>query len=228
MNKYPLDQRGIDNIASALVKHNASHVKLNNKLADLLRLAMAELSDSEDTIDWWEKAERLLKSIHQRTMDFENLRFDQNNGHKQDLLSPYKDEISDKVDDTSVEGEMTEEELARHFGEPLQKKKKLDSITHKMSLEEIQEWEKRQDNSNDIYKIKARIKNLAVGAVNGNLTPQGEMIVNTFVHSIKAFYDFAQTIQDKEAKIKLTDLIKTQEQMPANLISALSVGVKTK
>jgi hypothetical protein len=125
-------------------------------------------------------------------------------------------------------GEMSEEDLARHFNQKREKKKKEElKKLHQMSLEEISEWERNQDNSNDIYKIKARIANLARGN-NASLTKQGEQLVNTYVHVIKSFYDFADTIEDKTIKISLIKLIKANEGMPGNLIAAAGAGVTTK
>ena len=70
------------------------------------------------------------------------------------------------------------------------------------------------------------MKNEARMAVQGNLTSQGEMVVNTFAHMVKAFYDFANTLPDGESKIRLTDLTKRQEKLPASLIGALWSGVR--
>jgi hypothetical protein len=94
-----------------------------------------------------------------------------------------------------------------------------------MSLEEIEEWEAKQDNSNEIYKIAARVKNLARGG-SLNLTPAGEALCNTFVHVAKELYDFAEKIEDKDLKIKLTELIRKHENMPATLIAAMGAGRK--
>lgn len=88
-----------------------------------------------------------------------------------------------------------------------------------MSIDELKEWEEKQDNSNDIYKIKARVANLARGG-GASLTPVGEMLCNAFVHVAKDLYDFAETISDPAVKAKLIELIRKHENMPANLIAA--------
>lgn len=124
--------------------------------------------------------------------------------------------------------EMTEEDLEKHFNQKRAKiKKEQPKTLDKMTLDEIREWEKTQDNSTDIYKIKARVSNLARGG-NASLTPQGEMLCNTYTHVMKAFYDFADKVADKNVKISLLKLIRLQEGMPGTLIAAAGVGVKTK
>jgi len=120
----------------------------------------------------------------------------------------------------------TEEELAKHFGEapPVSKPKK--KPLHEMTIDEIESAEKAEDNSNDIYKISARVKNLARGG-NANLTPMGDMLCNSYTHVLKAFYAFAETL-NQPAKDALVLLIRKHEDMPGNVISAAGVGVKTR
>src|SRR6202453_167004 len=105
--------------------------------------------------------------------------------------------------------------MARHFHEKRQTKKTKESekTLKEMSIEEIEEWERAQDNSNDIYKIKARIANLARGP-GMSLTPQGEILCNSFVHMLKEMYDFADKIEDKPTKIQLISIIRNQESVP--------------
>jgi hypothetical protein len=128
--------------------------------------------------------------------------------------------------------ELSEEELARHFNDrPKSKKVNGVDMSKKepfkgMTLDEIESWEAAQQNTNDIYKIKGRVQNLAVGISGGTLTAVGEMMVNSFVHVVKDLYDFADTIQDKSLKIELTERIRKHESMPGTLISAASSGVK--
>jgi hypothetical protein len=124
--------------------------------------------------------------------------------------------------------ELTEEDLARHFGQTREKKKKGEPKgLNKMTLAEIEAWEAKQDNATDIYKIKARVANLARGA-NASLTPQGEILCNSYVHVMKAFYDFAEKIEDPDTKIGLISLIRNQEGMPGTSIAAAGAGVKMK
>lgn len=124
--------------------------------------------------------------------------------------------------------EMSEEELERMFS---QKRNKIKKVQPKglsdMTMEEIEDLERKQDNSTDIYKIAARVKNLARGG-NASLTEQGEMLCNTYCHVMKAFYDFADKIQDKNTKVQLISLIRDQEHMPGTLIQAAGAGVKKK
>lgn len=124
--------------------------------------------------------------------------------------------------------EMSEEELERLFTQKRTKKTKdKPKQISQMSLDEIESWEKSQDNSNDIYKIKARVANLARGG-NASLTKQGDMLVNTYVHVLKALYDFADQIEDKTVKMGLIKIIRSNEGMPGNLIAAAGAGVTQK
>lgn len=120
----------------------------------------------------------------------------------------------------------TEELLAEYFGESPPDRKKAKSIKN-MTNEEIVSLEKEQDNSNDIYKISARIKNLARGN-NASLTPMGDILCNTYTHVLKALYIFADTMSDQNTKDKLIRLIRANENMPANVIAAANAGVKAK
>ncbi|NJO48256.1 MAG: hypothetical protein HC840_00910 [Leptolyngbyaceae cyanobacterium RM2_2_4] len=128
--------------------------------------------------------------------------------------------------------ELSEEEIAKMFREK-NKKKLKDGVDmsqkdpfKNMSLEEIEEWERKQENSNDIYKVKARVRNFAVGISGANLTPVGEMMTNTFVHLLKDLYDFAETIPDKNIKVSLIERVRKHESAPGNLISAVAANVK--
>lgn len=226
MNRYPLDDKGMESIMLDIMQNDKFQKETILKLCMLLRNAMAYIEDEE--MDWYQDAEKILSDVHARKIAFENLRFDQSNGHRTDLTSPYDAPLDAKKIAVSenYDPQMTEEELAVHFNEPLPKKKQEKKVD-KMSLEEIESWEKKQDNSNDIYKISARVKNLARTG-GGNLTDVGDMLCNTYTHVIKAFYDFSENIPDKETKIKLTDLIRRHEDMPGNFIAATHSGVTIK
>lgn len=228
MNKYPLDSQGVQNIAQDFLVHDKSQREIIQKLSSLLSQAVSNI-DAEGNVPFLQEVDEFLRSLHNRQIDFDTLRFDQENGHKLNEISPYSGNsitmnMFEEGKYNSIEsgfGEsMTEEELAIHFKEPLPKKKEGKAITN-MTIEEINELEAAQNNSNDIYKISARVKNLARegGAA---LTGTGESLCNTYVHVMKSFYDFASTIQDKETKIKLTELIRKHEVMPADFISAVT------
>lgn len=132
------------------------------------------------------------------------------------------------VEEAKFGPEMTEEDLARHFSQKRTKKKKEEpKRLNEMTMDEIGEWERKQDNATDLYKVAARVKNLARGS-NASLTEQGEMLCNTYTHVMKAFYDFAEKIEDKTTKISLINLIREQEGMPGTLIAAAGAGVKRK
>lgn len=117
------------------------------------------------------------------------------------------------------DSQMMIDEVAAHFNEKIPDPEP--TLYSPANPEEFEEWEKKQDNSNDIYKINARIKNLARYEANANLTPQGDMVCNSFTHALKSFYDFAETIENEELRTKLLTLTRDQEMVPANLIAAL-------
>jgi hypothetical protein len=253
MNKYPLDQEGVLQVVSSIVDSNSAQQELVMKLCCLLEEAVVFIGD--DSLSICKKSKELIQSIDRRKMDFANLRFDQKNGHNTEKLSPYGDSVHGNVlpsaarsvsyGDVSlrpggnIEREMasndteenlgepwTPEELARHFGEPPPKKAKKEKEFSSMTLEEIKEWEMQQANSNDIYKISARVKNLARQDGLASLTSVGESLCNTYTHVLKALYDFAETISDREVKVRLINVIRNQESMPANFIAAIHANVK--
>lgn len=98
----------------------------------------------------------------------------------------------------------SEAELARHFGEALPEVKPPPTY--------------------DIYEVSARIKNLAREAA-GSLSPVGDVLCNTYTHVVMALYNFSETLApgDKE---RLKDLIRANENMPANVIAASAAHVK--
>jgi len=230
--KYPIDSDGVVDLTRCLVRQDEAQKAIIRKLVKFLREAMSYVHDESG---WYEDAERLIQSLYQRDLDFKNFRFDKGNGHKKDQISPYEeDEMHNEDDDYSpdngIETPMSAEELAAHFGEtlPAIPKKPVKAI-NKMSLEEIKEWEAQQDNSNDIYKIAARIKNEARGKHGeATLTTVGVSLCNMFTHMLKSFYDFAETIPDKEVKIRLIELIRRQEKVPGDFIRAMHSGVHSK
>jgi hypothetical protein len=229
MNKFPLDQEGIQEIANNLVAHNAAQSSTIDSLVKYLREAMTYVPKDEEGT-WYEQAEQLLQNIHKRKIDFSNFRFgQQNGGHRSNELSPYTEGPVDgsppgHVVESEFGEEMSPEELAIYFNEELPKKEKKGKKVSDMTLEEIEEWEKKQDNSNDIYKIAARVKNLARSDGQAALMPAGEALCNVYTHVLKAFYDFADTLPP-EHRVRMYDLIRHHEGMPGNLIAA---GVGTK
>lgn len=117
---------------------------------------------------------------------------------------------------------MTAREVAEHFEEKTPITESVQKIP--TTEEEIKEWEKKQDNSNDIYKISARVKNLA-RAGGASLTPVGDMLCNTYIHVLKAFYDFAEKLPESHRQ-ELIDLVRSKEGMPADMIAATKASVK--
>jgi len=116
-----------------------------------------------------------------------------------------------------------EESLAKYFGEPPPEKKESKKLTD----EELISLEKKQNNSNDIYKLSARVKNLARGG-GASLTPMGDALCNTYTHVLKAFYTFAETMTNQDEKDRFIQLIRRHEDMPSNVIAAANAGVKSK
>lgn len=262
--KYPIDPLTTETMFGHLIQNDRAQKQLILALSGLLREAMDEMG-ADDT-PWYDEAQKLFKIQHAIKMDHETRLFNAKNGHpdksqveitviaetgKTDALNEQVNvagitinpEMNVRLNEAEKDfgGEMSEEDLARLFGEqsrrPKPKQKKLKDMSqgeiNRTSPEELQklvdeaeEDERAQENSNDIYKIKGRVQNLAVGISGGNLTPVGEMMVNTFVHVIKDLYDFAETLPDKNTRVMLTERIRKHEGMPGNLIHAASAGVK--
>jgi hypothetical protein len=147
---------------------------------------------------------------------------------KEGLNNPAVEQDLNKRE-SSFGQEMSEEDLAKYFDQPVQatEPKEVPKEPDFSTLEKIKEFEDAQDNSTDIYKIAARVKNLARGP-GISLTPQGEMLANTYTHILKSFYDFAEKIEDKKIKQELIELIRSKEGMPGDLIAAAGVGVNKK
>lgn len=127
--------------------------------------------------------------------------------------------MSNDTEDGDVGPSMSVSEVAKIFNVPTPAKEKDEPLP--TTEEELKAWEDKHNNSLDIYKIAARVKNLA--RISGPLTPVGEMMCNTYVHVLKALYEFADTLssEDKERLIKL---VMRHEDMPANLIAASGIN----
>jgi hypothetical protein len=238
--KYPLDPKTFIETMGQLVEHEKSQTVLIGRMTTLLEEAMDAAPNAND--NWYMESEELLKDFHSLAMYHESRRFNEANFQAQmpkdmkKMVAKTKfmetlDDIEDIIEESEEEeiGEMTEDELSRHFKEKRVAKQNVASSKKlkDMSLEEIQDWERAQDNSNDLYKIKARVANIARGG-NMVLTPQGEMLANTYVHVLKSLYDFAEKIEDKNIRIQLVELIRSHEGMPGNLIAAAGAGVTIK
>jgi hypothetical protein len=139
--------------------------------------------------------------------------------------------MSNKLSDAILESQlnqqegesMSAEEVAKHFGEEPQSDAEIPTFK---SAEDAENWEKAQQESSDIYRISARVKN-HVSFTGGSLTPVGEILCNSFIHVMKAFYDFADTLSDIDRE-RLRELIRKQEGMPANVIAASKSHVQVK
>lgn len=157
--------------------------------------------------------------------------------HNKSLMTPTVPMVYQNITDVKINqklngveedfgGEMSPSEIAQLFGEqtPSSKVNGVDmSIKdpfHGMTLDEINEWEKTVEESNNIYKIKARLQN----HWGGELTPAGEALLNTFAHIFKDLYTFAGTIYEKEIRNSLVERIKKHEKAPAGLIATTARG----
>ena len=248
--RYPIDQCTADTLFGHLIASDRAQRQTILALIFLLKEAMEEVGgnvhDSSES-GWYAEAQKLLKLQEDIERDHENRLFNEKNGIAE---KPPKMKVSPEVvkadysdisinpmkstDDIDVGKDLSEEEIASHFRENYKRNTVKDGVDlsktnpfQNMSLEQIKEWEEKQNNSNDIYKIKARVANLARSG-GASLTPVGEMMVNTFVHVVKDLYDFAEVIPDKNIRINLIERIRKHEGMPGNLISATSVNLRNK
>lgn len=118
---------------------------------------------------------------------------------------------------------MSPGEVASHFQEPTPAPEPV--VKAPQTEEELAAWQKAQDESEDLYKIAARVKNLAREG-NKVLTPQGEALCNTYVHVLKSLYEWSNKIPDEALRKELKDFIRSKEDMPGSYISAMMAGVK--
>lgn len=233
--KYPIDSQTTEAFFNHLVTHDRAQRQYIQALTILLQTAMEEMG--MDDTEWYPEAEKLLAFQKKLDVDHANRIFNEKSGHVLPTeaiavpgvtISREGDAALSQLEAEEFGKEMTEEEIAAVFREKVKPKAKdtLDLKKKDLTIEEIEDWEAKQNNSNDIYKVKARVANLARGG-GASLTPVGEMMVNTFVHVVKDLYDFAETIEDKTLRIKLIERIRKHENMPGNLIAATSSNVRT-
>ncbi len=243
--KFPLDLETMKETVQSIAAHDQAQRELIEKLTELLQEAMREMG-AEDT-DWYQEAAELFQGSESTRIENENRKFHENTMRvaaemerpksrriiptqvSQSTIPESKAKIMLNTGnfgelEESFGGQMDEDELAKYFKERPMKKIRPPDFS-KMSLLEIEEWERRQDNSNDIYKVAARVKNLARGG-SLHLTPQGEALCNSFVHVVKSLYDFAEKVPDRETRVRLQELIRSHESFPATFIAAAMAGVK--
>lgn len=256
--KYPIDALTTETFFGHLIQHERQQRQIILALTSLLKEAMDLCPNDGEPDEWFLEAHKLFNIQKKIKVEHETRIFNAKNGHPENhnikisvptevgqmppgeivhvpgaTIDPEMNHKLSKHEE-SFGGEMSEEEIAAMFDDkPVRRPKGGVDLTKKepfkgMTLDEIESWEASQNNANDIYKVKARIQNLAVGISGGNLTPVGEMMVNSFVHVVKDLYEFADTIPDKSIKIALTERVRKHESMPGTLISAASAGVKVK
>ena len=256
MFRYPLDQDTTNELYAHLLNHDKHGRESIKKLLGILSQALNETEDEETywqeeasnaikfhqrlKVDhenriFDEKNTRLARSMEVKpVVASENPAFTEARAvvaEQKATIDVSKESHLNKIEESFGEA-WTEEDLAKHFNEqvPVRSKKKdkeKNPDFHKMSLQDIEAWEKKQDNSNDIYKISARVKNLARGS-GGVLTPVGDMLCNSFTHVLKDMYDFFETIPDKDIRIKCIERMRRHEGMPGTLVSAAGAGVTRK
>lgn len=188
MNKFPMDVKEVQELASSVIQQNEAQNVTILKLAFYLKEAIERLEG------------RNAQAI------------------------PIPASLGSYPDISDSEAPMTEAELADYFNEPVPEKKPEGKPVETMTKEEIHTWEAQQDNSTEIYKIAARVKNLARSDGQASLLPAGEALCNLYVHAMKSFYDFADTLPE-DSRRKMYILIQKQESLPGNVISA---GIGTK
>jgi hypothetical protein len=251
--KYPLDPSTFSETINTLVEHNKMQEVLVQKVCSLLQLAMddAEYADSEWYVESETlfKDMHALKMYHEsRRFNEDNFRKQYGFEPAQRVKGSIDrlNDLSDlpMVDDQEEAPEMSHTELdvalnskrsmkkRRYVGNPQRGLQQMSedeiSSTPVNKLKELVAQaeldEQASDNSTDIYKIKARVANLARGP-GMSLTPQGVQLCNTFVHVLKSFYDFADKIQDPNVRVPLIKLIRSHEKMPGVLIASAGAGV---
>lgn len=123
--------------------------------------------------------------------------------------------MSDEKPFNDKEDQQSARDMAKHFGVEVPFEKPLPILAN-MTKEEIEKLEEEEKNSSDIYRIAARVKNLARSG-GASLTGVGESMCNLYVHVLKAVYDFADTLEEPK-KEELRALLRKHEDMPGRLI----------
>lgn len=217
--RFPLDDQDMDNIVTEIRENDRVQKEIISTLCHYLSCAIGACKPQDGHL-WYKEADELVKELRTKETVWKNLRTDLPSPPQRPVLPP---EIPNHEDD-----QMSEAELAVHFGEPPPAPKELGKPIENMTIDEIKALEAAQDNSNDIYKISARVKNLATMAAGNNLTNVGVMLANSYTHVLKSLYDFSATLKDEEVKRKLVELVRSKEGMPADFIAAIEANVKEK
>lgn len=240
---YPIDNKAVEELAGAL-QGSANAIVLHDRAMrkDLLVLTglVQEAVKSGKLLEtiWHDEADAFLKTIKRRKLDDENHRFNQKNGQALPTIvgtlteenfvpvegkNPYDtakwEENLNRIEGSFGEA-MSEDELANYFNEatPANAVDRMKKPLSKMTLEEIDKWEAEHDNSTNIYKVSARVKNLArnEGAA---LTPVGEILTNTYTHVLLALYKFADSLGAAD-KVRMYELVRSQEGFAGTVINA--------
>lgn len=114
------------------------------------------------------------------------------------------------------EDQMTAKDMAMTFGERELVEKILPKISE-LTKTQIEELERAEAESSDIYRISARVMNQA-RYNGGSLTPVGQQLCNLYCHVMKAIYDFGDTL-DETKKEELKTLLRKHEGFPGKLLS---------
>lgn len=85
--------------------------------------------------------------------------------------------------------------------------------------EEFKEEKAVQLAEDDLQRIASRVKNKARMAAQGNLTPVGDILCNSFSHVLNRLHKFANGLPENDQLI-LKVLLRAAEEMPGEVVSA--------
>lgn len=77
----------------------------------------------------------------------------------------------------------------------------------------------KEAKENDLMRIAARVKNKARMMCNGNLTPVGDILCNSYCHVLNRLYKFSEGLSESD-KLILHTILRSTEDMPGEVIVA--------
>lgn len=214
--KYPLDKNILKETLQSIESHSQSQEEIINKLSQILTEAVKSTNDKDAS--WIIASKEFFKNKKESENNIESFIVHKDSFAQDSLENEAEAWKEDELDryfnkkESKTLRDMTEEEIDCT---PIPKLEKL--------VKEAEEEEEKSNNSTDIYKIKARVANLARGP-GMHLTPTGEILCNVFVHMLKELYDFTDTLKDEKIKESLYTIIRKQENVPNTIIAAAGQG----